>query len=262
MQADIRYNQGPVEPLHLDYYPGRDKTAPLVVWIHGGAWLAGSRKKPPTRTLHDAGYAIASISYRLTDVAVFPAQIQDCKCAIRFLRAHADVLGFDTDRIGVWGESAGGHLAAMMALTHGHADLEGSNGYLSYSSQVQAACDWFGPTDLVAMPDQGSKMDHASPDSPEGRLVGGHISEYIGLAELASPVSYASADSAPMLIVHGTEDPLIPLAQSTMLFDQLKRAGADVRLSIYKGSGHGDGAFRAQPALDEVLDFFSQRLPF
>jgi acetyl esterase/lipase len=262
MQADIRYNQDPAVPLHLDFYRSVRTLAPVVVWIHGGAWQVGSREITPTQFLNDNGYAVASISYRFTDVAIFPAQIQDCKCAIRFLRANAKAFGIDAAKIGVWGASAGGHLAAMLAITNGHIEFEGDDGYGSYSSDVQAACDWFGPSDLVSMLDQVSSIDHAGPESPEGRLVGGHISRNRQLAEIASPISHVAQNAAPMLIVHGTKDAVVPCAQSTALFNRLKDVGAEAKLLTYEGSGHGDGAFLEQSARDAVLQFFRQQLPF
>jgi acetyl esterase/lipase len=261
-QQDILYNDSD-QPLYLDFYPADavgEGAAPLVVWIHGGAWQAGSRNNPPAEALISSGFSVASISYRFTDVAVFPAQLYDCKCAIRFLRARAAHFDIDPGRIGVWGASAGGHLAAMLALTTANSELEGAEGYASFSSAVQAACDWFGPADLVSMPHQASTIDHAGADSPEGRLVGGDINERLNLAKLASPISHVSSDSAPMLIVHGSEDPLVPYEQSTSLRDAMQAAGADVEFVTYNGSGHGDGEFRQSAATEEVLSFFKRRL--
>jgi acetyl esterase/lipase len=261
MLSEIQYNENPSNPLHLDFYPGATTTVPLVVWIHGGAWMAGSRHKTPTGFLQQDGYAVASISYRLTDKAIFPAQIHDCKCAIRFLRANAESLGFDSRRIGTWGASAGGHLAAMLALTGGNVELEGAEGYPQQTSDVQATCDWFGPSDLINMPYQESEMDHAGADSPEGRLVGGVISDRSELAKMASPINHVSAAAAPMLIVHGTADPLVPYAQSTSLCQAMEKAGASVEMITYEGSGHGDGRFTQASAFDDVRGFFHRQLP-
>jgi acetyl esterase/lipase len=144
---------GPSQTLDLDT-PQKAKQVPLIVWIHGGAFLFGSKEGFPVEPvpLHFLleGYAVASINYRLSLEAVFPAQLEDCKAAIRWLRAHADEFGVDPNRIGVWGASAGGNLAALLGTTGEVRDFEvGEN--LDYSSRVQAVCDFYGPTDFLQM---------------------------------------------------------------------------------------------------------------
>ena len=132
---------------------------PLVVWIHGGGWRSGSKENCRALGLTEYGFAVASINYRLTDVAMFPAQIHDCKAAIRFLRANAKQHRIDPNRIGVWGSSAGAHLAALMGVTNGNKEVEGNIGkYTQTSSDVQAVCDWCGPTDFMTMPVNRQKL--------------------------------------------------------------------------------------------------------
>ena len=152
MLTNIRYNQDPAVPLHLDFYPSKKTNAVVVVWIHGGAWQTGSRRITPTQFLH--GHALVSIGFRFTDAANFPAQIQDCKCAIQFLSANAKAFGIDSEKIGVWGASAGGHLAAMLALTNGHIQFEGNDGYGSYSMVFRPSVAGSDPR-ICSMPDQG-----------------------------------------------------------------------------------------------------------
>jgi alpha/beta hydrolase fold len=168
-------------PLHL--CPQKAKEVPLIVWIHGGAFFFGSKEGFPVEPvpvhLLLEGYAVASINYRLSSEAVFPARLEDCKAAVRWLRAHdADEFGIDPNRIGVWGASAGGNLAALVGTTGEVRDFEvGEN--LGYSSRVQAVCDFFGPTDFLEM--DANRIPegqiHNAPDSPESKLVGGPIQD-------------------------------------------------------------------------------------
>ena len=162
---DLQYIQGGHGRNRLDLYlPDKaDGRLPLVVWIHGGAWWAGSKEGCPAVPLVGKGYAVASINYRLSQHAVFPAQIEDCKAAIRWLRANAVKYHLDPDHVGVWGESAGGHLVAMLGTTGNAKELEGTGGNLDQSSHVQCVIDWFGPSDLVTVGTQTDK-----PGTPDG----------------------------------------------------------------------------------------------
>ena len=168
---------------------------------------------------------MASINYRLSQHAIFPAQIEDCKAAIRWLRANAAKYHLDADRIGVWGASAGGHLVAMLGTTGSVKELEGKGGNLDQSSRVQCVVDWFGPSDLPTM--GGS---HDDPGSPESRLIGGPVQENKEKARKASPLTYVSKDSAPFLIMHGDQDNVVPPGQSELLAEALKKAGVEVTL--------------------------------
>lgn len=232
---------------------------PVVVWIHGGGWEAGSRHDQIAVPIAAHGYAVASIDYRLSQVAKFPAQIEDCKAAIRWLRAHARAYSLDPNHIGVWGASAGGHLVALLGTSGDVKELEGNEGNLDQSSRVQAVCDWFGPTDFLKINEQAKKglvkpqIQHDSPSSPEAHLLGGPIQENKEKAKAANPITYASKDDPPFLIMHGDHDPLVPLAQSQMLRDALAREGVPVTLVVIPNAGHGFGGPRI---VKQVLKFF------
>ena len=239
---DIVYGKGGDVDLKLDLYLPKGERAeplPVVVWIHGGAWRAGSRAANRAAGLVPKGFASVSISYRLTHQAIFPAQIHDCKCAIRWVRAHAGEYGFHPKRIGVWGSSAGGHLVAMLGTSAGVKALEGTGGWAGQDSAVQAVVDYFGPSDLVAMVAAKSHMDHNGPNSPEGKLVGGTVLDNQHAARKASPVTYVSGDEPPFLIAHGEQDLTVPFSQSVILHDALKKAGVDVTFLPVKRGGHG-----------------------
>jgi acetyl esterase/lipase len=228
---------------------------PLVVWIHGGAWLTGSKDDCPAVHFAAKGYAVASINYRLSQHALFPAQIEDCKAAIRWLRANAAKYHLDPGRIGVWGASAGGHLAALLGTSGGVKELEGGGGNLDQYSRVQCVVDWFGPSDLMTI--GGS---HDNPGSPESRLIGGPVQENKEKARKASPLTYVGADSAPFLIMHGDRDQVVPLDQSKVLAEALKKAGVEVKLQIVEGGGHGGAAFASPENRKLVEDFFARHL--
>jgi acetyl esterase/lipase len=241
-RRDLPYVTGGHERQRLDLYlPPNAKNVPLVVWVHGGGWQNGSKDRPPALVLLSKGYAVASINYRLSSHAVFPAQIEDCKAAIRWLRAHAKDYGYDPNRIAAWGSSAGGHLVAMLGVTGDVKEFDtGEN--LNVSSRVQAVVNYYGPSDLLGMDAQStaiSRMKHDAPDSPESRLLGGTLQENKEKARRASPITYVSNDDPPMLLVHGDADPLVPLAQSETLLAALKKAGVDASLYVVKGGGHG-----------------------
>ena len=198
---DIQYARAGDHPLILDLHvpSGGAAPYPLIVWIHGGAWRAGSRKQScPAETVTEWGYALASISYRLSSVATFPAQIQDCKAAIRWLRANAGTQGLAVERIGAWGPSAGGHLVALLGTSGGVAGLEGELGNEAFSSRVQAVCDWFGPTDLLQMSAFPSSMDHDAADSPESQMVGGPIQGHPDATSRTNPIRYITGQRATL----------------------------------------------------------------
>jgi len=257
---DLIYRTVGGRNLTLDLYVPQTAKAgdkfPLVVWIHGGAWRSGDKNQCPAVPLVDRGFVVASISYRLTDEAIFPAQIHDCKAAIRWLRASVGRFPIDANRIGVWGASAGGHLAALLGTSGEVKELEGGPDNLSYSSRVQAVCDYFGPTDFLRMNDQPGSMDHNAVDSPESALVGGPIQKNPEKVARANPITYVSPDDPPFLILHGDQDRTVLPNQSQLLHDALKKAGVKVRLGIVKGQGHGFTAGVDQTA----FQFFEQTL--
>ncbi len=248
----------------LDLYVP-DKPAaplPLIIWVHGGGWQNGGKDGcPPLRQGFPArGYAVASLDYRLSGDALFPAQIEDCKAAVRWLRAHAQAYGLNPDRFGVWGSSAGGHLVALLG-TSGDEKAFDVGAELEVSSRVQAVCDFYGPTDLAQMDAQalpGSRLKHDDPRSPEACLIGGPIQENKEKAARANPITYVKARPLPpFLIVHGDADPVVPCHQSELLFEALKKAGGNVHLHLIRGAGHGQGF--GGSALDEQVNSFFDR---
>jgi acetyl esterase/lipase len=238
--------------------PPAPSPPPLVVFIHGGGWQLGhpAVTNPVYRRLDfigkfsRAGFAVARISYRLSAEGVFPTQLHDCKAAIRFLRNRAGRFGFDPARIAAMGDSAGGHLAALVGLTGDRPDLEGQVGDTRGSSAVQAVVDWFGPADLLTMNAQSAPeadQNHDAPTSPESRLIGGPVQERRAAAKAASPIGYVTKSAPPFHIQHGTQDRLVPFAQSRALHETLLKAGADSTLVAVEGADHcfwgasGDG---------------------
>jgi acetyl esterase/lipase len=254
---DIEYVEGGGDRNRLDLYlPEKTEGGlPLVVWIHGGGWSAGSKAGCPAVPLSAKGYAVASINYRLSQDAIFPAQIEDCKAAIRWLRANAAQYGIDPERIGVWGASAGGHLVALLGTTAGMKDWDGRGGNRDQSSRVRCVVDWFGPADLTTMGSLGAK-----PDTPVAMLIGGPAPDNQEKARKASPLTYVGKDAAPFLIMHGDQDNLVPLEQSQKLADALKKAGVEVKLQVVKGSGHGGIGFISTESRSLIEEFFAKHL--
>ena len=223
------------------YIPGGEGPFPVLVWIHGGAWRAGSKNQPRGLEWLDRGVAVASLNYRLSQHAVFPAQIEDCKSAIRWLRAHAGEYRLDTDRLIARGASAGGHLVALLGVTGDLRDFD-VGGYLGQSSSVTAVIDEFGPTDFLqmdAMDGDIGRMDHDAHDSPESQLIGGPIREHPEKVKKANPITYVSKEDAPFLIIHGDQDPLVAHGQSVILHNALKNAGVPSSLYTVQGGKHG-----------------------
>ena len=250
--------------LRLDLYlPAGPGPHPVLVWVHGGGWQSGDKSLDSGSVqVRQAGrgYVVASVNYRLSGQAIFPAQIQDVKAAIRFLRANASRWAADPSRIGVWGGSAGGHLAALAGTSGDVAELEGVvGGNLQASSRVQAVVDWYGPSDLPDMPAQAlpCSTDHSAPSAPEGRLLGCAIPACPETARRASPITYVSADDPPFHIVQGTADCTVPPLQS-VTFDAALRASRVVSdLTMIPGAGHGGPEFSDSerlPALEAFLD--------
>lgn len=262
-ERDIVYAKVGERELKLDLYLPAAAPAgklPLVVWIHGGAWRAGSKDNAPTAAFAADGYAAASIGYRYTQEAPFPANVEDCKAAIRWLRANAAKYSIDPDRIGIWGSSAGGHLVAMLGTSGDVKELEGAHGVQGVSSRVQAVVDWYGPTRVARMSHHPSQMDHDAPDSPENQLAGALVQQNAALAERMNPAKYSSKDDPPFLIQHGDADPLVPVEQSEILADALKKAGSSVQFEILHGAGHGGPQFQSPDNIKRVRRFFDETL--
>ncbi len=265
-RADIPYagTDDPRQRLDL-YLPEVPRTnrLPTVVFIHGGAWKGGDRRQGAnvlSPFLRDGQYAGASIGYRLTDTARWPAQIHDCKAAVRWLRAHAGEYGLDPERLAVWGSSAGGHLVAMLGVSGGVAELEGRLGaYTNVSSRVTCVVDFFGPTDFGAILEAPSTMKHGAADSPEGLLIGGRIVDLVQAARAASPISYVTADDPPFLIAHGTRDQTVPFDQSVRFVRALQAAGVGTAPLFIRVEGGGHG-FRSSELTARIGQFLALHL--
>jgi acetyl esterase/lipase len=261
---DLAYVEDGHERQKLDLYlPATGTHWPLVVSIHGGAFRMGSKDGEPTRTAGAfvaKGFAVAAINYRLSQHAIWPAQIEDGKTAVRWLRANAARYGYDPARVASYGGSAGGHLAAMLGTTGDVKALDvGAN--LGQPSRVQAVVDFFGPTDFLQMDAHrlnAEAMVHDTPDSPESQLVGGAIRDNPDRVARANPITYVTADDPPFLIVHGDADLLVPHHQSVLLDAALRKAGVRVQLVTIEGGLHG-GDTEAK-GFDQALAFLTAEL--
>lgn len=250
--------------LRLDILGPKDAASllPVLLFIHGGGFAMGNKEAALEGLVPFAlrGYLCASVEYRLSGEAIFPAQIEDCKTAVRFLRAHAKEWHLDPERIGVWGRSAGGHLAALLGTSGGVEALEGQGEYKDYSSHISAVCDWFGPVDLLRMNEGNTRLDHDAPGSPASRLIGGPVQEHRKEAAKANPIGYISERTPPFLIMHGDKDDIVPINQSELLYKALVQAGVPVNYYIVRGAGHGGPEFSAANVVEIVSSFFDKHL--
>jgi acetyl esterase/lipase len=247
---------------------------PVIVSIHGGAFMGGDKGDVQVTPMLEGvkrGYAVVSINYRMSGEAKFPALVHDVKAAIRWVRANADRLLFDPDRIATWGGSAGGYLSLMAGVSAGVADLEDLDlGHPDRSSGVQAVVDWFGPTDFLKMDEQlaESNMEppaefaHSGANSPESLLLGQKITEIPELVRKANPETYITPNAPPFFIQHGDCDDTVPYQQSVNLAAKLRSVlGADqVYLELLRGARHADPAFETPQNVKKVLDFLDQYL--
>jgi len=255
---DIVYKEPFKRPLELDLYrPKKFKgRLPVVVWIHGGGWKNGSKNNCPASWLAADGFAVASINYRLTHDAQWPAQIDDCRDAVRWLRDNATKYRLNPEKIGAWGGSAGGHLVAILGT------IDAPKGEQT-SSRVQAACDWYGPTDLLTMPpnvvsakrtlEQVSKSNGA-------KLLGTTVRDIPEKAKQASGLYHVSPDDPPFLVMHGEKDPGVPIVQSEKFVAALREAGVDTTYHVVKNAGHGGPGFRTDEVKAIVRKFFTRTL--
>ena len=214
---------------------------PLVVWIHGDTWRDGSRSDCPVTWLVDDGYAVASIGYRLSDTAVFPAQLDDCRAAVADIERNAEVWGIDRERICVAGVGAGGHLAALVGL--------------SAPPRVAAVCAIAAPAHLTTL-----GPEHDRPSSAASLLIGGPLPEFREAAQHASPLTHVSGDDPPVLLVHHRIDPSIPADQAARLDAALRAAGCDSTLLLLEGEGHRPAIGRSTPAGHGLLEFLDRTL--
>ncbi len=254
IERDVVYGHAGDRPLKLDILRPRDmaeKCLPLVVFVHGGGWRAGDKSAGVGRLMRlvqSGRYVGASVGYRLSGEAPFPAQIHDCKAAIRFLKAHAEKYHLDPQRIGVWGTSAGGHLVSLLGTSGDVKELEGDCGWPEQSSRVHCVVDFCGPSDFLAFAD----VQRGDAASAIAQLLGGSVREKRDLAKAASPVTYVTPDDPPFLIVHGTEDAVVPFSQAETLHAALQKAGVPSTLVRIEGGGHGFGG----PQVDARVEAF------
>ena len=250
--ANVPYGDGhPAQMLDV-YLPAglsAGETRPCVVWIHGGGWQGGD-KFPASKaaSLLNLGFVVVSINYRLSGVASHPAQMHDCKGAIRHIRANAAAYRIDPARMGVWGSSAGGHLAALMGTSGDVPTTEGAvGGNLAFAGPVQAAADYFGPSEFLSITDPG----HLACNSPESLMLGVCLGDVVAneedpawapqvaIVREASPTTHVSSNDPPFHISYGTADPVVQPQQNVILFDALRAAGVPVTISAVPGAGHG-----------------------
>lgn len=257
--SDLEFAAPNGKPLLLDLYLpiGTEGPVPVIIWLHGGGWRIGDRKLGPDfrERFAECGFAMASIEYRLSSEATFPAQIHDVKAAIRWLRSVANEYGLDSGNIGLWGSSAGGHLAALAGTT-GFGRLEGLElGNQDFSSEVKAVVDGYGPTDFLQMEEHSNLelkpsidpesirlhpvRSHTESDSPESQLLGAPIQTVPHLVREANPISYIDKNMPPFLILHGLSDAAVPAHQSELLYNALIEQENGATLCLIEGLGHG-----------------------
>jgi len=263
LQRDIPYagtnNPRQMLDLLLPKQRSTDSPLPVIAFVHGGGWRNGNKTSGigrVSRFVQTGEYAAVSIGYRLSDESKWPAQIHDCKAAIRWLKANARQHNLDPERIAVFGTSAGGHLVAMLGVSGGVNDLDGALGdHTDEDGRVAAVIDFFGPTNFLTMNDHPSRIDHNAADSPESQLIDGAIQENKARARHAAPLSYVSADDAPILIMHGTHDELVPYAQSASFHAALKKVNVP---SVFVTVTNGEHGFHGTE-IDARVDSFLQR---
>jgi acetyl esterase/lipase len=256
IEPDLVYKQVADRPLKLDLYlpshaPG---PVPIVVWIAGEGWVETGKGgcEHLAARLTDYGLAVAGIEYRVSGEARFPAQIQDCKAAVRWLRAHAAGYGLDRRRVGAWGDSAGGHLVELLGTTAHIAAFEGEDVYPGESSEVQAVCSFYGPSDLADLPNTTAEVT---------RLLGAAPEDDPQRAAWASPLYHVNEDSAPHLLAHGDRDARVPISHSYRLLSRLQQFGVEASLYVRKGFGHETAAFYGHEGLRQrVAEFFAYYL--
>jgi len=267
---DVEIGNGGGRVLHAEIaYPKNPPSGPMpaVLWIHGGGWYAGDHKSNPAMILVTRGYFTASIEYRLSGEAKWPAQIEDCKLGVRWLRANAAKYHVDPEHIGCWGLSAGGHLVACLG-TMDDPKFEGNGGYPGVSSRVQAVVDFYGPTDMTEGSEGIQSVAEGVDASYVFGLFGAHFSDKPGIWKEGSPIVYVKASDPPFLMVHGDKDKTVPHTQSEKLLAALQKAGVPAELITVKGGGHGLQAAPGEPPAEPgpgainaaVLAFFNKYL--
>lgn len=259
---DIAYVEGGHEQQRLDLFlPAGAGPHPLIVYVHGGAWRGGSRKDMPLGKLVAQGFAVAGTDYRLSTVAPFPAQMHDIQAAIRFLRAKAGEYGLDPKRFAIAGSSAGGHLAALAGVTGGKPELDGHLGaHRGESSAVQAIISLFGASDLTTILSQSTPQGLKMRVPALELLLGGQPGAKPELARLASPVFQADRHSPPLLLIHGDQDPQMPIDQAHQLHDRYKALGLPVGFHVIHGAKHGGTQFYDDERTELMRAFLAKHL--
>ena len=270
---DIAYaNQSQAQKLDIYLPEEGDGPYPVILSIHGGAFKSGDKGDGQVNAMLEGlkrGYAVVSVNYRLSGEAIWPAQIQDVKAAIRWIRANSKQYKLNSGKIATWGGSAGGHLSAMAGTSGNVKELEDlSQGNADQSSRVQAVVDWFGPTDFLKMDEQAKESKvanpqvHSIPDSPESQLIGKNLQDAPDLVKAANPETYISKDDPPFFIQHGLNDPLVPYPQSVNFAKKLEQTlGKEkVTLELIPGTGHGGPNFQTKENIDKVFAFLDKYL--
>jgi acetyl esterase/lipase len=259
---DISFAKVGDQELKLDLYrPDGAKPVGLIIWVHGGAWSGGSRNSPDLAGMTAQGWAIASVDYRLSKVARFPAQIHDIKAAIRFLRAHAAEYGYPPSRFVIAGSSAGAHLAALVGVTNGDHELEGTvGGNPTTSSDVQAIVDMYGASNLTTILAQSTPHGLNMRKPALDLLLGAQPEAVPELARLASPIFHVDANDPPLLLLHGDQDPQMPINQAHELQGAYEKLGLPVQFIVMHGSGHGGPAFKSEATLKLIDHWLREHL--
>lgn len=261
---DLGFAEVDGHSLKLDLYMPQSegiKSQPLIVWVHGGAWRKGSKSKMPLRDLLAEGFAIASVDYRLTPVAKFPANVHDIKAAIRWLRANAGKYGYAAKRIGIAGSSAGGHLVNLVGTSNGHPELEGTVGdHLDESSDVAAIVSFYGAANLTTILHQSTPHGLSVRKPALELLLGGQPEDDVELARLASPVFHVTGDEPPLLLIHGDQDHQMPINQSIELYGKYREHKLSVSLEFVYGGAHGGPQFYDQQRMKLTAKFLRKHL--
>lgn len=257
---NLEFAQVGEKKLLLDLFlPARESTAPpapLIIWVHGGAWRSGSKSENPLLPLRQRGFAVSSIEYRLSGEAPFPAAAFDIKAAIRYLRGNAGKYGLDTGRFAIGGSSAGAHLAALVGVTNGLKELEGEVGeFRSHSSDVHAILDWYGPTNFMTILEQSTAHGLSVRVPAFDQFLGGQPKDKPELAKLASPVFHVDRQDPPLLIFHGDQDIQVPINQSHELQGKYKALGLSCTFEVIHGAAHGGSAYSTPERVEFCRQF-------
>lgn len=259
VKKDLVYGKGGDTEMQLDLaMPAKgDGPFPAMICIHGGGWRGGKRQDV-TKVIQDLagqGYVAVTVSYRLSQTAKFPAQIEDCKAAVRWLRANAKTYKVNPDRIAASGYSAGGHLASLLGVSNKDDGLEGQGGNAKESSAVQAVVNFFGPTDFTS-----ADWEQKVADGALVPLIGAKLSEKPDLYKKASPITYVRKGAPPFLFFHGTEDKIVPITQARSMVEKFKGVGVEAKLTELKGQGHGWGGAKLDETMKEMVKFLDEKL--